>query len=278
MGLVAVSTGSILIRLAEAPSLVVGAWRLVLAALLLTPWALPAGRREWRRLDRDDVGRLVLAGVALAIHFVTWVSSLSYTTVASSVILVSTNPIFVGLAGHFLLGEHFSRRTIVAVAIAMVGTVIVSYGDWAFTGRALWGDLLALMGAMGASAYMLFGRAVRRKLSTMAYVWPCYAIAGTILLLLCVLTGRPLLGYDLRTVSFFVLLAVVPQIVGHSSFNWALAHFSPLFVTLALLGEPVGATTLAFLVLGEVPPTSTLVGGGFVLLGIYLASREERCP
>ena len=278
MGLVAVSTGSIFIRLAQAPSLVVGMWRLVLAALLLTPWALPAGRREWRRLDRGDVGRLALAGVALAIHFVTWISSLSYTTVASSVILVSTNPIFVGLAGHFLLGERFSRRTILAVAIAMMGTVIVSYGDWAFTGRALWGDLLALMGAVGASAYMLFGRAVRQKLSTMAYVWPCYAIAGMILLLLCVLTGRPLLGYDLRTMSFFVLLAVVPQIVGHSSFNWALAHFSPLFITLALLGEPVGATTLAFLILGEVPPASTLVGGTFVLLGIYLASREERRP
>ncbi len=278
LGIVAISTGSILIRLAQAPSLVVGTWRLLLAALLLTPWALPAGRREWRRLDRNDVGRLVLAGVALALHFVAWISSLSYTTVASSVVLVSTNPIFVGLVGHFLLGERLSRRSVLAVAIAMVGTVIVSYGDWAFAGQALWGDFLALMGAVAASAYILLGRAVRRKLSTLAYIWPCYALAGAILLLLCLLYGQPLLAYDLRTLSCFLLLAVVPQIMGHSSFNWALAHFSPLFITLALLGEPVGATILAFLILGESPPLSTLGGGTLVLLGIYLASREERHP
>ncbi|MEA3406856.1 MAG: DMT family transporter [Chloroflexota bacterium] len=278
LGVVAVSTGSILIRLTQAPPLVVGTWRLLLAALLLTPWALPSGWREWRQLGRDDLGRLVLVGVALAAHFATWVSSLSYTTVASSVVLVSTNPIFVGLAGHFLLGERLSRRTVLAVAISMLGTIIVSYGDWAFTGQALWGDVLALMGAMGASAYMLLGRAVRRKVSTIAYVWPCYGIAGAILLLLCVFRSHPLLGYDLRTFSCFLLLAVVPQIVGHSSFNWALAHFSPMFITLALLGEPVGATLLAFLVLGEVPPLSTLAGGVCILVGIYFASQEERHP
>ncbi|MFP3896760.1 MAG: DMT family transporter [Anaerolineales bacterium] len=278
LGVVAISTGSILIRLARAPSLVVGAWRLLLAALLLSPWALPSGRREWRHLDRGDVGLLVLAGMALALHFITWISSLSHTTVASSVVLVSTNPIFVGLAGHFLLGERLDRRSILAVAIAMLGTVVVSYGDWAFTGQALWGDFLALMGAVAASAYILLGRAVRRKISTLAYVWPCYALAGVILLFLCVLCGQPLLGYDLRTIACFFLLALVPQIMGHSSFNWALAHFSPLFITLALLGEPVGATILAFLVLGEVPPLTTLGGGVFVLLGIYLASRDERRP
>ncbi|MFO7917694.1 MAG: DMT family transporter [Anaerolineae bacterium] len=276
LGIVAISTGSILIRLAQAPSLVVGVWRLLLAALLLTPWALPSSRREWRRLERGDVGWLVLAGVALALHFITWISSLSYTTVASSVILVSTNPIFVGLASHFLLGEHLSRRSVLAVAMAMLGTVIVSYGDWAFTGQALWGDFLALMGAVAASAYILFGRAVRRKVSTLAYIWPCYALAGAILLFLCIFRGLPLLSYDLRTLLCFLLLAVVPQIMGHSSFNWALAHFSPLFITVALLGEPVGATILAFFILGEIPPLSTLGGGVLVLLGIYLASYEER--
>lgn len=278
LGILAVSTGSILIRLARAPSLVVGTWRLLLAALLLTPWALPFGRREWRHLDRGDVGRLTLAGVALALHFVTWIASLSYTTVASSVILVSTSPIFVGLAGYFLLGERFSRRSILAVAIAMLGTGIVGYGDWTFAGQALWGDFLALMGAVGASAYILSGRAVRQRLSTMAYIWPCYALAGALLLFFSVFEGLPLLDYDLRTLVCFILLAIIPQIVGHSSFNWALAHFSPLFITLALLGEPVGATLLAFLILGEVPPLSTLGGGTLVLLGIYLASREERYP
>lgn len=278
LGIVAISTGSILVRLAESPPLAVGAWRMLLATALLTPWAWPRLRRERTVLGRREWALLGLSGLALAMHLATWVTSLSYTTVASSVILVSTNPIFVGLASHYLLRERLRRRTVVAIAITLMGSAIVGYGDFGLSGKALWGDLLALIGAVTGSTYILLGRAVRRKLSTLAYVWPCYGIAGLILLALSAVSGQPLHGYDGQTWLVLILLALGPQITGHSVFNWALGHFSPIFVTLAILGEPVGATLLALLILGEAPPLTALAGGLLILLGIYMASRDEVSP
>jgi drug/metabolite transporter (DMT)-like permease len=275
LGILAVSTASVLIRLAQAPSLSIGAWRMTLATLMLTPWALPAARREWPALASRDWLRIALAGLALAIHFAAWISSLAYTTVASSVILVSTNPIFVALASRHLLRERIGRGTILGIALAIAGTALVSYGDLDVSGRALMGDALALLGAMAASAYILLGRAVRAKLSTWAYVWPCYGLAGLLLLAACASAGQPLGGYGGRTWLILALLAAGPQVLGHSSFNWALAHFSPIFVTLAILGEPIGATLLAFAMLGETPAWTTLLGTIPILAGIYVAARDE---
>ncbi len=275
VGAVSVSTASVLIRLAVAPALVVGAWRMLLAALLLTPWALPRLKREWPALSRREILCLGLAGVALALHFAFWITSLSYTTVASSVILVTTNPIYVGLASHFLLRESVSRRKVLAIAVVMVGSLVVSYGDYRLSGQALLGDALAVLGALAASSYFLLGRTVRRKLSTLAYVWPCYGLAGVLLVAFCLAAGQSLLGYSLQTYLLFVAMALIPQILGHSAFNWALAHFSTVFVTLALLGEPIGASLLAWLILGELPPLTAPLGGLLILVGIYFASREE---
>lgn len=275
LGIVAISTGSILTRLAQAPALVVGAWRMLLAAALLAPWGWPRLRHEAGTLTRREWFLLALSGVVLALHFATWITSLAYTTVASSVILVTTNPIYVGLASHFILGERVSRRKIIAIGAALLGSIIISYGDFALAGKALWGDLLALLGALAASAYILLGRALRRKLSIWAYAWPCYGLAGIVLLVWCLATGQALWGYGPSTWLILLALAVGPQIMGHSAFNWALAHFSPVFVTLAILGEPVGATVLAWLVLGEVPPITALLGGALILGSMYGASQEE---
>ena len=275
LGILGISTGSILVRLAQAPPLVVGAWRLSLATLILTPWAWPRVRAEWPGLARRERWHIVLAGVALAIHFATWISSLSHTTVSSSVILVSTNPVFVGLASRYILHERLARRTVVAIITAMVGTVIVSYGDVVLSGTALLGDLLAVCGAMAGSAYILLGREARRKLSTLAYIWPCYGVCALVLLALCLVSGQSMVGHTRLTYLVFLLLAVGPQILGHSSFNWALAHFPPIIVTLALLCEPIGATALAWLILSEVPAATALVGGILILVGIYVASRQE---
>jgi len=275
VGVVAVSTASILIRLAEAPALVFGAWRMILATLMLPPWAWPRVKREWRGLSRRDWARLALAGAALAIHFASWITSLEYTTVASSVILVSMNPIFVGAATYLVLRERVSAGQVWAIIVALAGTLIVSYGDLALSGRALWGDLVALLGALAAAAYMLLGRALRLKLSTLAYIWPCYGLAALLLAAFALAAGQPLAGYSARTYLVFTLLAVGPQILGHSVFNWALGYFSPIFVTLASRGEPIGATLLALVILRESPPLSVLIGGPLILAAIYLASRSE---
>lgn len=275
MGIVTLSTASILIRLADAPPLVIGAWRMVLATALLTPWALPRARRELAGLARREVALLVLAGVVLAGHFATWITSLSYTTVSSSVILVTTNPIYVGLVSHFVLKERVSRRAALAIVVALAGSFIVSYGDLAISGRALLGDALALLGALCASAYLLLGRMLRRKLSTLAYIWPCYGVAGILLAVLALALEQPLVGYTAQTYGVLVLLAVFPQVLGHSAFNWALGHMSPVTVTLAILGEPVGATLLALVLLAEAPAPTALLGAALILLSIYVATRED---
>ncbi len=275
VGILSVSTASILIRLAVAPPLAVGAWRLLLATLFLAPMAWPRARREWRLAERREVVALTASGVALAVHFAAWIYSLSLTTVASSVILVATNPIFVGLATHFLLRERVSRQSALAIALTILGSVVISYGDLAISGRALLGNALALLGAVAGSAYILLGRVVRRRISTWAYVWPCYGLAGVLLLLVALATRQPMLGYPPQTLLILALLALVPQILGHSAFNWALGRFSPILVTIALLGEPVGATVLAFVVLSEIPTLTAYLGGPLIMLGILLASLAE---
>lgn len=276
LGVLAMSTSSVLVRLAEAPSLVVGAWRLGLAWAMITPWALPRARRELRRLNRRGLLLVFGSAVALAGHFGFWISSLSRTTVASSVVLVTTTPIYVALASRFLLGEAVSRRRAAAVAVAMAGSAAIGYGDMRVSGEALWGDLLAVLGAVSMAAHLMIGQAVRRRLSTPAYIWPVYGLAALILTALCLASGQPLVGYGPRTYAMVTLLALVPQVMGHSTFSWALAHVSPLFLTLAVLGEPIGASVLALLLLREAPPAAVFVGGPLILIGIYMASREEK--
>lgn len=213
VGILAVSTASVLIRLSAAPSLVVGAYRMVLAAVVLTPWAWPRARRELRGFSRREWLYLILSGTALALHFAAWITSLSLTTVSSSVVLATTNPIYVGLVSHFLLHERVSPRTAIAIAVAVAGSVIVGMGDVSLSGRALLGDALALLSAMAISAHFLLGRVLRRRLSTLAYVWPCYGIAGIVLLSLCLISGQPLTGYAPQTYLYLVALALVPQVI-----------------------------------------------------------------
>lgn len=277
-GILALSTASVLIRLAGAPPLVVGAWRLSLATLIVTPWSLPRFLRAVRSLGRGDAIRLVLSGLALAAHFAAWVASLTYTSVASSVVLVTTTPIYVGLASHFLLREPVDRRRWLAIGVAVAGGVIIGYGDLRLSGLALLGDALALAGALAMATYLLLGRTLRRTLSTAAYVWPCYGVAAVALVVGCLVARQPLLGYDRGTYAALVLLALVPQAFGHSVFNWALARVSPLVVTLAILGEPVGASVLAFFVLGEVPPPTLWLGGPLLLIGLVLSAWNDATP
>jgi len=275
LGVLAMSTSSVLVRLADAHALVVGAWRMALAWLMITPWALPRALPELKALPGRELGLVAGSALALAAHFALWISSLSHTTVASSVVLVTTTPIYVALASRFLLGEHVGRRRTLAIAVAMAGSLLIGYGDFCISGQALLGDLLAVLGAMAMGAHLMIGQHLRRTLSTPGYIWPIYGLAALVLGVLCVATGQPLAGFPPRTYLMFGLLALLPQVTGHSIFNWALARISPLFLTLAILGEPIGASVLALLILAEAPPLAVYVGGPLILVGIYMASREE---
>ena len=215
-GVLAVSTGAIFVRLADAPALVVAAYRVGVASLILAPVALFLVRDELRRLTASDYRLAIFAGFILALHFVTWVSSLYYTSVASSVVLVTTNPIWVGLLTPFISDDRLTRATIIGIVISVVGGVIIGAGDFVVGGQALFGDFLALLGGVFMAVYILMGRSLRRKVSLLAYVVLCYGSAGIILWIFLLASGLPMTGYSTETYWMFLGMALIPQIIGHN--------------------------------------------------------------
>lgn len=295
IGILAVSTAAIFIRYAQAyaPSLVIAAYRLALAALFLLPVVLKRYRREIHSLSGQELGLALLSGIFLAIHFAAWITSLEYTTVASSVVLVTTTPIWVALLTPFTVKEPLARGAVGGMALALLGGVVVGVSDacsWAqgsvacsglgelFQGKAFLGDALALIGAMMAAAYLIIGRRLRAELPVVPYIFIVYGMAGSILVLAVLLTGQSLVGYPPAVYGWFLLLAVIPQLVGHTIFNWALGFVSAAFVSVSLLGEPIGSTVLAYFLLRETPSGTKIFGAILILTGIYLASRAEIRP
>ncbi len=290
--ILAVSTAAIFIRFAQAyaSSLVIAAYRLSLAVILLSPIAFFKYRKELGGLKGRDLGLALLSGLFLALHFAAWISSLEYTSVASSVVLVTTTPLWVALLTPVTLKEPLGRRTLYGMGLALVGGVIIGLSDscaWAagriscppvaefVRGQAFIGDLLALTGAIMAAAYLLIGRRVRTNLSLVPYIFVVYGMSAVALVLAVVASGEPLSGYPPQAYLWLVLLAVVPQLFGHSTFNWALRYVSAAFVSITLLGEPVGSTILAYFFLDEAPAAMKIFGAILILTGIVIAARSE---
>lgn len=291
-GILAVSTASILIRMAqgEAPSLVIAAYRLGLATLILAPFGLKQSWLELRGLKRTQLRDLIVAGVFLAFHFAAWITSLELTTIASSVVLVTTTPLWVAIFSPLILGERSRKEVWIGLSLAIVGGCVVGLKDachffpGGFTcegfqgllsGKTLLGNALALFGAWMAAGYMIAGRRIRPHFSLLSYTFIVYGVAAIFLLFFVLIRGQSLIGYSPAIYLWFLLLGIIPQILGHSSFNWALRYLPAAFVSLALLGEPVGTTILAVILLRENPTIVELAGGILILIGIYLASRSE---
>ena len=276
LGVVSVSFAAIFIRLADAPPLVIAAYRLCIASLLIDPVAWVRSRHELRRLARRDVILSVLSGAFLALHFGLWIASLSYTTVATSVVLVTASPVFVAIASYFLFGEKLTRQTILGIVVCLIGAVLIGYGNWQLGSQPFLGGVLALLGALAVAGYMLIGRRLRQNIGILSYASLTYTSAGILLLMAVLVAGNPLVGYSSNTCLMLVLLAIVPQLIGHSSLNWSLRFVSATLVTIAVLGEPVGATALAYLILDEVPTWTEIGGGILILAGIFFAFRKSR--
>ena len=274
IGILAVSTASTFIRLAqtEANSLAIAAWRLTLASLVLAPIALTRCHAELRALTRREWLLAGCAGLMLTGHFASWITSLALTSVAASVALVSTSPLFVGVIAHFILKERLTRPMLLGLLVAMLGSVIIGLSDAGLGTHQLSGDLLALVGALTAAGYFLIGRKLRARLSLLAYVFPVYATAAVGLLIAALFSGAPLTGYSPAVWLWLALMALGPQVIGHSALNWALGRLSVTYVTLAVLAEPIGSAALAWWILKESPTPATLTGGALVLVGIVLAS------
>ena len=282
-GILAVSTASIFIRYAQpaASSLTIAAGRLVLATLALAPLALVRHRAALARLTARELRLAALAGLFLAAHFALWIASLERTTVASSVVLVTTTPLWVGLLSPLVLREPLTRRLAVGIGLALTGGIIAGLGGaggaHAATGGggpggALLGDLMALSGAWMMAGYLMVGRRLRARLTLVPYVFVVYGMAAVLLTAAMAATGRSLFGLAPVTYLWLVLLALVPQLLGHSSFNWALCYLPASFVAIALLGEPVGSIALAFGLLHEVPAPLELGGAALILAGIAVAA------
>jgi drug/metabolite transporter (DMT)-like permease len=271
LGVVAVSFSAILIREARAPSLTVALYRNAIATALLLPVALTRHRAELRALDRRQLGLAAASGAMLALHFATWIPSLSYTTVAASVVLVTTQPVWTALGARFLYGERLRPRALAGIAVAVAGAAIISGGDVAVSARAAFGDLLALIGAVTAAAYFLIGRNLRQELALVPYVTIVYTTCSLLLLPAVLVSGTRITGFPTKTWLMFLLMALVPQILGHTVFNYLLRYLDPTVVAIAIMGEPVGATLLALAFYGEVPPWTAVTGGVVVLAGIYVA-------
>jgi len=293
-GISAASTAAIFIRFAQhegAPSIVIAAARLTIASLILAPLALTRYRSDLRRLSRREWVLALLSGLFLALHFATWITSLEYTTVASSVVLVTTTPLWVAILAPLVLRERLGTTAVVGLILALTGGVIVGLSDacaWQagtlscpplrtfFGGTAFLGDFLALAGAWMAAGYMLVGRKLRAKTELVPYIFVVYGMAAVVLIVIMLGMGESPLGLPPPVYLWFALLALVPQLFGHSFFNWALKYLPASFVSITLLGEPVGSTVLAYFIFQEQPGWVKIGGGALILTGIWLAARGEK--
>lgn len=276
VGVAAVSCAAILIREADAPALVIAAYRLGIAAVPTGALALATGNH---RVLRDDQ-RIwpLLAGTFLALHFGFWIASLQQTSVITSVVLVTTNPLFVGIASPHLLRERVAATTWAGIAIATVGAALMAAEDAGEGLSTLVGDLYALLGALFGASYLMVGRRARPQASWLGYVGVVYPVAAVLLVASVLVAREPFTGYSMRTFLMMGLLALVPQLVGHSAINWSLAYVPAALVAVAILVEPVGATALAVVILDETPSALEITGALLVMAGVYVALRRGPAP
>ena len=273
--LVAISWAAPLIRLTDAPPLAVAAWRLTIASVVLLPiFAADRGPARWRAVDRHARPAALIAGLALALHFASWITSLRLTSVAASSVLVALSPVFSWLLSQRILGERPAPRQAAGILLAVAGAAVIALGD-ARTGgaRTLLGDALALAGAVFGALYFVIGRRLRATLSLAAYVTPVYGVAALVLLGWASARGEAFAPYAAGDWMIFAALALGPMLVGHTGLNYALRFLPAYLVNVAALAEPVGATLIAWLLpaIAEAPPASALLGGAICLGGIALA-------
>ncbi len=281
VAILAMSWGSILVRLCVAPPLTIAFCRVLFATLLVAPWGFPGARAAVRRMASVPVPGSVLpaaalAGLFLALHFATWVASLSWTTIAASTLLVSTQPLFAMVLSHRLLGERASAGALLATGVALSGVGLIAWGDFGISRERLAGDLLALLGAVFAAAYLVIGRAVRDRVPFPSYLFLVNLFAALFGGLMAFAAGQPALPERGRDILWLLVMALVPQLLGHGTLNWAVRRMRAYVVNLSVLGEPVLASLYALLIFGEAPPGAVYPGAFLIAAGVVLVLREER--
>ena len=273
IGVAAISSAAVIIRAADAPPLVVSAGRMLIASVILLPFASAGIRKALKSLTSTDLVVIAIAGIALAVHFWLWITSLSYTSIASSVILVTSHPILVAVLSFVFWRERLGGKAICGIAAAVVGLLIINIDFESSGSAAVKGNMMALGAAAAMTVYLLAARHMRERISALAYLAIVYMLATIILVTAVIIAGQTFLGYSAKTYWMLALLGLVPQLIGHSSLNLAVRRLPATVVSAAILGEPVGATFLGWILLHESPGMREVFGGAIILVGILLVVR-----
>lgn len=275
IGVIAISSASILIKMLHfVPALAIASWRLIFASLLTVPFSIK--KLKIKRPTASQYFQIFLSGLFLAGHFALWIESLKWTTIASSVILATTTPIWVALISHFFLNEKLSNREWIGIFLAVFGGMLIGYGDLSLSPKAIFGDLLALLAALVITGHLLLGRKLRKNLPVFTYTQFLYFFSALVLMVAALGSKVSLLSYGPREFTILFLLALFPQMIGHTALNWALGHIKATTVAVSVLGEPVGASILAYFIFDELPALPSIIGGIILLAGIYLNSTRKR--
>ena len=275
VGIIAVSFSAIFVKWSEAPASVIGMYRLLMTNVLLLPWVFQY-RHEWRQLTRVDAIKLASSGFFLGLHFLLWMESLRHTTVASSTMILALEPILVMLGSFWLFKHRTSKASIIGVGIALIGVIMIGWGDFALSQQALYGDLLSVLGTIAVVIHLLLGQDLRRRVTSFVYNFAVFLVAGICLALYNWGAGYSFTNYPAREWMIFLLMAVVPTVLGHMLFNWLLKYVSATSISMSILGEPVGASILAWIMLGEIMTPLQMIACILLLSGVWLFLKKER--
>jgi drug/metabolite transporter (DMT)-like permease len=276
IGIAAVSTSAILVKVSSAPSGVIAFYRLLFSVLFMLPVFILKYVRELGFITRRDWGFSVLSGIFLAFHFILWFESLNFTSVASSTVLVTLQPLFAFAGTYIFFKEVLSMKAIFSGLLAVLGSIIIAFGDFRISGSAFWGDMLALAACALITFYLMFGQSVRKRVSLVTYTFIVYSISTITLFFYVLLKGEPLIPYPSQDWLYFILLALVPTLLGHTLLNWCVKWLSTSTISVAILFEPVGAALLAYYILQETVIWTQIAGGLIIIAGIGLFLMDER--
>jgi len=270
IGILGVSFAAIFIRLSDAPSSVIAMYRMLITFILFTPFIMKKKGMDLNKIGKKSVLLAILSGFFLALHFIAWIESLKHTTIASSTVLVSLQPLFTSLLGFMIYKERMNMKQGIGMIVAITGSFVIGFGDFMSGGGNLYGDALAILGGVFAALYVIIGRGLRKTISNLDYVYMAYGSCTLVLFSVNLLWRVPILKYDASEWLIFLGLAIFSTIGGHTIFNWSLKYVEANRVSMAMLGEPIGATLLGLLILQEIPSNMQFISAGIILIGLYL--------
>ncbi|MBM7704670.1 DMT family transporter [Metabacillus iocasae] len=271
-----ISTSAIFVKLSESPAGVIAFYRLLFSVLIIAPVFVLTSRKEKIKLTKESWIYSILAGVLLAFHFILWFESLRFTSVTSSTVMVTLQPIFAVIGAYLFFKEKATLLEIGCVLLALAGSFIIGWNDLNISGQALFGDALALLACLFITVYLLCGQRVRGALSVTTYTFIVYSVSTVTLFIYVISTNQSLIPISHQEWIYFILLAIFPTLLGHSLLNWSLKFVSTTVISMAILFEPIGAAVLAYLLLNEKVSTMQVVGSGIIFLGVSLYLIQKR--